>query len=188
MPLMPRIRRVVARRPWLQWIVVAALATATAATVADAVAAVDAERAGWGTGVPVWVAATDVAPGEPIDADRVEVPRAVRPLRAVDDPNGRRARQSVGRGEIVTEVDVLPDRELALAPEGWLVAPVRESTPSAAPLGASVQVVSDGFVLAERAVVVGFADDVVLLAVPADLAPLVPAAADTSRVTLLRFP
>ena len=72
------------------------------------------------------------------------------------------------------------------APPDWLVAPLRESLPSGAAVGERVQVVSDGFVLATEAVVIDHVDGVTLVAVPPDVAPLVPAASDS--VALLRAP
>ena len=61
MPVMPQVRRIVARRPWIQWAVVAALATGVAASVADAMAGLEAERSAWGSPITVWVATVDVA-------------------------------------------------------------------------------------------------------------------------------
>lgn len=187
MPVMPRVRRVVARRPWIQWALVAALAAGVAASVADAMAGLDAERAAWGRPVTVWVAAHEVGAGDVVVAEPATVPTAVRPEGAVRDPGGAIARQTIGRGEIVTEVDVVDD-ERGLAPADWLVAPVRESLPSGAMVGERVLVASDGIVLAPDAIVIGFVDDVTLVAAPPDVAPLLPAASDTSRVALLRTP
>ena len=184
MPVMPRARRLVARRPWIQWMAIEALAIAVAASVADAMAGVDAAQRAWGTTAHVWVATHDVEMGEPITVARREIPAAVRPPGAIDDPQGTLARHTIGRGEIVTTVDV----DGSFAPPDWLVAPVRESLPSDAAIGERVVVVSDGFVLAPDGVVVGFVDDVTLVAVPPDAAPLLPAASDTTRVALLRTP
>lgn len=191
MPVLPAVRRLVARRPWIQWVAITAIGVAVAASVADALAAVDAERTAWGTSVTVWVAAADTSIGEPIEAEAVEVPEAVRPPGAIelDEVAGSLARQEIGRGEMIVALDLwAPDDELALAPPGWLVAPVEESPPSGAGFGDRVQVASDGFVVAADAVVVGFVDGVTLVAVPADLAPLLPMASTTSSVTLLRAP
>lgn len=189
MPLLPRLRRVIARRPWIQWFVIVSLALALGAAVEDAVSAVERERDAWGESVTVWIATSDTDVGDVVDARSDAVPVAIRPERATGtDPTGSAARQAIGRGDIVTDLDVMPpDDELALVPDGWLVAPLRQSTPSGAGLGDAVLVASDGFVVAEG-LVVGFVDDVTLVAVPAVDAPLVPAAAETARVTLLRVP
>lgn len=183
------VRRLVARRPWIQWVVIAAIGVAVAASVADAMADVEAERASWGTSVTVWVAADDLAAGDPIVGEAVGVPASVRPPGAIDDLDAVVARQAIGKGEIIVRHDVAPtDDELALAPAGWLVAPVEEHPPSGAGAGDRVQVASDGIVLATDGIVVGAADGVTLVAVPADVAPMLPLASSTTRIALLRVP
>jgi hypothetical protein len=187
-PMLPALRRVAARRPWLQWAVITTVALAVAATVADTMAAVDAEREEWGESVAAWVAAADHDIGDVLAAEVREVPLAVLPDDAVgDDPSGALARQSIGRGEIVTTLDAV-DGDRGIAPAAWLVAPVRESPPSGVGVGERVQVVSDGFVMAAEGIVVGFHDDVTLVAVDPSVAPLLPAASDTAHVALLRRP
>ena len=187
MPVMPRARRLVARRPWIQWAAIAMLAIAVATSVADAMSGVDAARRAWGTTARVWVATHDLEMGDHLAVERRDVPETVRPPGAIDDPQGAVARHAIGRGEIVTRVDVV-DVDGSFAPPEWLVAPIRESLPSGAAIGERVLVVSDGFVLAPEGIVVGFVDDVTLVAVPPDAAPLLPAASDTTRVALLRTP
>lgn len=187
MPIMPMVRRLVARRPWIQWLVIAVVAVGVAASVADAMAGVDAARRSWGTTATVWVATADVSPGAPVHVEPIEIPVAIRPAHAARDPEGMVARHAIGRGEIVTALDVV-DEDGSLAPTGWWVAPIRESLPSGAALGERVRVASDGFVIADDGVVVGFIDDVTLVAVPPDVAPLLPAASDTTTVALLRTP
>lgn len=192
MPVLPAIRRFVARRPWVQWVAIFAIAIALMASVADAMARLEDERSAWGTSVVVWVASRDVEIGEPIAAGRRTVPESVRPRAAVGadrSPEGRPARRAIGAGEIVVGDDVSPpDDELALAPDGWLVAPVEESPRSGARAGDRVQVVSDGFVLADEAVVVGAVDGVTLVAVRPEIAPLLPAASGTGAISLVRVP
>lgn len=186
MPLITaRLRRLVARRPWVQWVVIGLLAAAVATSVSVRMAELEAARRSWGTTARVWVATRDVAVGEPIAVEAVDVPVDVRPPGATDDPSGAIARQEIGRGEIVTTIDLV---DHSTTPAGWLVAPVRESLPSGAVIGERVSVVSDGFVLAGEGVVTGFVGDVTLVAVPAEVAPLLPAASDTTRVALLRAP
>jgi hypothetical protein len=185
MPIMPTVRRLVARRPWVQWLVIIVLSLGVAASVADAMAGVEAARRSWETTTTVWIARHDTEPGEPVDVESVEIPSAIRPEHVATDPHGEVARQTIGRGEIVTTLDLVDER--GLAPVGWLLAPVRESLPSGARVGERVRVTSDGFVIAETGVVVGFVDDVTLVAVPADVAPLLPAASSTT-LALLRTP
>lgn len=187
MRIMPTVRRLVARRPWVQWVVIVTVALGVAAAVADAVAGVEAARRAWGTSTTVWVT-TDAAPaGAAIRVTAIEVPVALRPPDAAIDPHGSIARHEVGRGEIVSTHDIVGE-DGSLAPSGWLVAPIRESLPSGAVLGERVAVASDGFLIADDGVVVGFVDDVTLVAVPPEVAPLLPAASATATTALLRAP
>jgi hypothetical protein len=183
-------RRVVARRPWLHWLLVAVLSAATAMQVAGRIGEVDAARDAWGTTRPVLVAARAAAPGEPVVAEVAAVPVALAPPGAIDPSAGRElvARQRIGEGEIVSDVDVVGAGDLALVPPGWLAVPVAESPPSGAAAGDRVRLVSEGVVVASDAVVVGHHDDVTLIAVPADVAPAVPAAAAAGSLTVLRAP
>lgn len=187
MPIMPVVRRLVARRPWIQWLLIVLIALGVTAEVADAMAGVAAARRSWGTSATVWVATADASPGAPVHVEPIEVPVAIRPPHAARDPQGAVARHQIGGGEIVTTLDVV-DADGSPAPPGWLVAPIRESLPSGATLGERVRVASDGFVIAEEGIVVGFVDDVTLVAVPPEVAPLLPAASDTTTVALLRTP
>jgi hypothetical protein len=182
MQLFPRVRRIVARHPWSQWLVIATLAVLTAASVDARLAAADEAAANWGDATTVWVAPTAVDVGSPVAAHRLEVPVGVVPVDAVrTDPTGSTARRTIGSGEIVTAGDLSGARS---APADWLIAPLRESPPSGAVDGEAVVIVTDGFVLADTAVVVGRDDGVTLVAVPAAIAPSIPGDA----VTLLRHP
>jgi hypothetical protein len=187
MRIMPTVRRQVARRPWLQWVVIGAVALGVAASVADVMAEVGAARRAWGTATTVWVTTEHVRAGEPIRVEAIDIPAAIRPPDAAPDPHGAIARHAVGRGEIVSTADIV-GADGSLAPRGWLVAPIRESLPSGAVVGERVGVASDGFLIAGEGVVVGFVDDVTLVAVPAEVAPLLPAASAAATTALLRSP
>ena len=60
------VRRVLARRPWIYWLVVAAVAAGCAIATASVLGGVDDERARWGDTAVVLVADRDVAAGEPL--------------------------------------------------------------------------------------------------------------------------
>jgi hypothetical protein len=97
----------------------------------------------------------------------------------------------VSAGEIVTAVDVGRGGQAgpaALLPDGWAAVPIVESPAAGAPIGARVQVVGDGVVLAGDAIVAGYHDDVTLVGVPADVAAMVAAGAQAGGVTLLVVP
>lgn len=183
-------RRLVARRPWVHWVLVATLASATATEFAGRLGEVAEARDAWGTTRPVLVAAVAAAPGEQLVVDVADVPAAVVPPGAIpaERASGLIARQYVGPGEMITEADVAGSGELALVPPGWLAVPVAESPPSGAAPGERVQLVSDGMVIAPDAVVAGRHDDITLIAVPGDVAPVVPAAAQAGSLVVLRAP
>lgn len=190
------VRRVIARRPWIYWFAIGALAAWAYAGVRAHVDAADAARDAWGTTAPVLVATADARPGDPL-ADRVGVvawPAALAPPDGLAELAADAvARQYVAAGAPLGTGDVAgTGGPLALVPDGWVVAPVVEQPVSGALAGDRVQVVSEGVVLAADALVVGFVDDssgtVSLVAAPADVAALLPAAAQGGRLTLLRVP
>ena len=186
-----RWRRLVARRPWIHWLIVTTLAAATAAEVSSQVDAVAAERARWGTTRTVAVASRPADPGEPLAVERRDVPAAVVPDTAIDPSDaatGLVARQHVDTGEIVTGHDVVGGGPLPLVPAGWVAVPVVESPSSGATPGERVHLVSEGVVLVADALVADRHGDVTLIAVPADRAPAVPTAAAAGTLAVLRSP
>ena len=187
------VRRLLARRPWIYWLVVASAALATVAAVHHHVAAFDDARQAWGDARQVLVARQDTRPGEPLEVELREVPLAVIPNAALAVPADGPliARQDVSAGEIVTAPDVGrddADGPAALLPDGWAAVPIVESPPLGAAIGARVQVVGGGVVLAPDANVVGYHDDVTLIAVPIGVAPMVAAGAGTGGVAVLLLP
>ena len=186
------VRRLLARRPWIYWVVVLALALATGAALRQRVAAIDEARGGWGETQTVLTAGRDARPGEAIEVDAREVPVAIVPLGALGadtyGDDALLARQDVMAGEILTSADVGRsgyDGAAALLPDGWAAVPIVESPPLGAPIGARVQIASDGVVLAPDAIVAGYHDDVTLIAVPAAVAPMVAAGAEAGSVAVL---
>jgi len=182
-------RRILVKRPWIYWSLVGVAALGASASLLSRSDGIDAARASWGETRGVWVAAVDHAPGDPIDATRRDQPVAMLAESAATDIAGRVARQRIAAGEVVDAVDVVaPNRPQAMIPPGWLAVPIREAPPSGALLGDRVHVVSDGFVVSGDALVVGVHDDTTLVAVPADSAPALPAAAEAGALTLLLVP
>jgi hypothetical protein len=188
------LRRLLARRPWIHWLVVLTAAAATGAALRERVNAIDDARQAWGDAREVLVARADTRPGQPLDVDVRTVPSAVVPQGALARDGSRApliARQDVSAGEIVTAVDVGRGGQAgpaALLPDGWAAVPIVESPAAGAPIGARVQVVGDGVVLAGDAIVAGYHDDVTLVGVPADVAAMVAAGAQAGGVTLLVVP
>ncbi len=181
------LRRLLVKRPWIYWLIVAVAAAGAGGSMLERSDRIDAQRAAWGATQSVWVATSDHVPGDPLSAERRDVPRAVVPDGAVDDIDGLVARQHLAAGEIVHSSDVVAlTGPLALTPPGWLAVPVNESPVSGAVIGDRVRVVGDGVVLSAAAVVVGHHDGSSLIAVPTDEAPAV--AAMATGVTLLLIP
>lgn len=185
------LRRLVARRPIVYWLAVALFGAIAVGAVASEVRSLGAERDRWSTTAAVPIASRDGRPGEVPAVDVVDVPVAIAPPSAVDPSriDARPLRRHVAAGDIVTELDLAPrSGALALVPTGWRAVPITESPASASEVGDRVDVVSDGIVIAADALVVGSHDSVTLVAIPVEVAPLVPLAASTSSVTLLRVP
>jgi len=175
-------------------LVVTVTALASGFTVRQRMGDIDDARDAWGEARQVLVARSDTRPGELLAVDVRRVPAALVPIAALEDDAGDGsliARQDVPAGAIVTEVDVGRagrDVPAALLPDGWAAVPIVESPPSGAAVGAHVQIVAEGVVLAPDAIVVGYHDDVMLIAVPGELAPMVAAGADAGGVAVLLLP
>jgi hypothetical protein len=193
MRVVARIRLELARRPWIHWCLVVALAAGAAWSVAGALAGVDRARAAWGTVERVLVATRPIVPGDELDdaTQLRSVPLAVVPDGAIGElPPDAVARQRIGPEEIVTVDDVAArSGPPALAPRGTRIVTVVQTVPTAAVVGDRVAVASDGVELVDDAVVVGHVDGAVLLAVDAGRAAAVAAAAATpGGVALLLVP
>lgn len=181
------LRRLLVRRPWIYWLIVAVAAAGAGGSMLERSDRIDAQRAAWGETQSVWVATSDHGPGDPLSAERRDVPKAVVPDGALVDDAGLAARQHVAAGEILHINDVVAlTGPQALTPTGWLAVPVNESPVSGAAIGDRVRVVGDGVVLSAAAIVVGHHEGSSLIAVPTDDAPAV--AAMAAGVTLLLIP
>ena len=77
------VRRLLARRPWIYWLVVLVIAVLAAGAVRQRVADIDEARRGWGETRSVLVAREDARPGQAIDAEVRDVPAAIVPLAAL---------------------------------------------------------------------------------------------------------
>jgi len=190
MHIVVRARRVLAVHPWIHWAVCIALATAAAVATHGYVARLDAERRSWGTTRQVWVAAADVAAGQPVRAIAADVPVALVPPGAVDEPPGDSlARQRVTDGEIVVGADLTaaPGPAALAAPDTVVVGLVDPLARNAA-VGLHVQIAAEGVVLTESAEVVGLSDDVILIAVATRDGPVVASAAHDGLASVLFLP
>lgn len=181
------LRRLTARHRWIRWIPVAACSAGLVATAHAYTAAADATRDAWGQRLPAWVATRDVEPGTSIDAALVRLPATAVPDGAIADerPVDMVAVQRIGVGEVITTFDVGRDGALSLLPDGWRAVAITESPVSGAGPGDRVDVVSDGVVLVEGAIVIEHLGDAILVGAPASSAPVV-ALANRAGVALLR--
>lgn len=184
MRLIPRLRHELARRPWVYWLSVALLAAVAAASTMAVIDRLERERASWGTTRRVLVTSLPVAPGDPLDgavAPR-SYPRAMVPTGALTElPPGSVARQRLDAGEVLVRHDVAATAApRSLLEPGQVAVAVVEHVRTGARVGDRVTVVSEGIVLAERAMVVATVDPVVMVAVDARTAPNVAAATGTA--------
>lgn len=175
--LFAHIRSFLARHRAVHWVIVGSIALATAAILATQSAALERQRRSWGEARTVWVAATDLAPGDPVVTRAVSAPRAlVAPSAVVDDPMGLIARRSRGAGEMLVLADVGAADDLV--PVGWrLVAVAADDSTLPVTPGARVDVMASGTVLARDGLVIATGPASVTVAVPAAAAPAVAAAA-----------
>lgn len=194
--LVVRVRSFLARHPGLHRGVVLALALGAGGLVAAETAGLRAERRAWGTSVQVWVSSAGTAGGETIVARAVEAPQALVPEGAVGtDPSGTAARRSLTAGEIITVADVVDDGLLAAEPgtpgtsgrRRGVAVPADDTTLPVA-VGDPVDVAADGRILASGGVVLAVSPTVVVVAVDADRAADVAAAAVDRRVALVLAP
>jgi ethanolamine utilization microcompartment shell protein EutL len=186
-------RRVLARHPWIFWLVCLAVAAAAASLVSSYVTALDQARRDLGATRTVLVAAVDHQPGDPLQVRRADMPLPLLPPDAVDPAVGgvdqAIVRQRVSIGEVVVAADLAAaDGPAALAKAGELVVGIVDPLARDVRIGLEVQVVAEGVLLADGARVVGLADDVILVAVDAQAAAVTAAAARTSSASILFAP
>ena len=184
-----RLHRVLVRRPWLYWLAVSALAGSVFAITARHDASVEQAKAAWGDTREVFVAVGEHDVGDPIEATPLLVPVAAVPRGAVVEPPRGVAHQHIGEGEIITDADLAATgAPQSLIPEGWLAVPIVESPRSGARVGDWVRLVSGGLVISADALIVGASEGATLVAVPAEEAAAVPAAASVDALTVLLKP
>ncbi len=182
------VARLGARHRRLRPALVLAAAMLAGWVVADRVQALDQARRAWDSTVTVWITAdATIRTDGSIAARPVEVPRALVPDGAVAvDPSGTVATRPLGAGRIITSDDLAVDRWPGDGRRGVSVPTDESSLPLT--VGAVVDVVSSGVVLAADGVVMAVEASATVVAVPADAAPAVAAAAleRTASLVLVR--
>jgi hypothetical protein len=177
---MPRLRLLLARRPWIYWLGVALLAAIVTLGVASSSAELDRQRAAWGRTATVYTATRAIAVGDGL-ADAViavDLPVAMIPETAVRDlPGSAVAVQRVAPGEVLVDSDIARgDGPGSLLPAGWLAVTI-DADNAIFGLGDPVSVLAAGSVIAPNGLVVGRGDSGLVVGVPADVAAAVADAA-----------
>ena len=172
-----RVRIGVARRPWITWLAAVAAASVVALAVHDAMAAVRQERDAWGRRTTVLVATNPISPGDAVDAlvIRRDVPLALAPPGALTSVEPLdTARQHVGVGEILVDVDIgrVPG-PLGVLPDEWLAVTIDGPANDSFVAGGAAVVLAAGAVVAPDAVVVQVLAEGVVVGVPPDVAAAV---------------
>lgn len=189
MSVLAQLRRLLARRPWLYWAAVGALALMIGVVVAQATSRVEAAKESWGETRTVIVAVVDIAPGDALAgaASTRELPGPMVPAGAVTELDaGATAMQRIAAGETVMLHDVAAvGGPRALIPDGWLAVAIAEPVGSGARIGDDVSVASGGVVVADHGVVVGLAGESLLVAVPDGEAAQVAQAATSGDIAVL---
>ncbi len=184
------LRARAARHPLIYWASVATLAAIAAHLVVARFDAAEAARRGWAESVTVLVATHDHRPGDALSTRRVELPSVAVPADVVDVlPAAAQARQFLSAGAVVERADIATIGGPASgAPADAAVVPI--PVPIAAPdaVGAPVDVVADGIVLAADATVVTVDGDTLFVAVGRRAAPAVAAAARSGIAGVVFLP
>lgn len=142
MRLLPRLRLLLARRPWLYWSAVGVCAVVVWLSTSAATARLERERDEWGATRRVWVTNGPIAPGEPIVASSRDYPLALLPSAAIEAPPTGVAAHRLAAHEVVVASDIADGR--GLLPPGWLAFAVAvDGSPTLAP-GDSVAVFGSG--------------------------------------------
>ena len=126
---LPRVRMVLARRPWLYWAMAASLAAIAGLQVWSASDDATRTRDAWGTTRAVWVVIDDAAPGRPVAAERRDYPAAMVPVAALDAaPTAPVAARPLIAGTVLAPGDLADERTV---PADWVVVAIAaEHTPT----------------------------------------------------------
>jgi hypothetical protein len=162
-----RARLVLARRPWLYWLIAGCIAAPAGLQVWSAHDDAVRARTAWGTTRAVWVVAADTAAGAPVVVERHDYPSAVLAGDVVDDlPPAPVAARALARGTVLTTDALIGSH--ALAPDWVVVALSAEHAPSLL-AGDDVSLFSAGTRLCDGTVAAATADRVEV-GVPPDCA------------------
>ena len=119
MNVLPRLRLLLARRPWLRWLVVGLCAAVVATQLTSAQSALERERSRWGATRRVWLTAGTTQAGAPLAPLQEDWPEAMVPPDALAElPDNPVAARTVPARQPLTALDVAGE---GTVPAGWAV-------------------------------------------------------------------
>jgi hypothetical protein len=185
MSILPRLRLLFARRPWLYWLIVGVCAVAVWFTVASAQAGVTRARDSWGTTREVWVVDGPTMAGDVVKATTAEYPNAMVPPSALTSlPADAIAARAVAAGEVLVADDIAVED---LVPADWVVFAVPLDGAPMLTTGDAVSVFGSGQLWCDG-MIAAVTDTAVEVAVSQDCASSVSAQLALGAVTLARRP
>ena len=190
MSVVTRVRFALARRPWIRWMLVVALALTVAQIVRNTDADLARARDQWDETRTVLVATEPHAPGQGFVVEEREYPVvAVPPGSVLEIPSGSITRRHLGAGQVVVDEHLTGGSgPTALAEAGQVVVAVAHAGSAPPPIGTRVQIVGEGIVLSTEATVVGVDGDITWVAVPEFDAPVVADGVRRNLVSLVLVP
>jgi hypothetical protein len=178
-----RVRLVLARRPWLYWLMAGCVAAPAGLQVWSVHDAAVQARAAWGDARPVWVVAADTPAGAPVVVERRDYPSAMLVDDVIDDvPTAPIAARPLARGTVLTADAVVGPQ--ALSPD-WVVVPLSaEHAPSLIP-GDAVTLFAAGIRLCDGTVTAATGERVEA-GIPPDCAMQVSTQLTTAEILVTR--
>lgn len=167
-----RLRWILARRPWIRWLMVAAAAMLVAWEMTAEVGSLHRARDRWGDTVAVLVATRELGPGDTLDGAvvRRSFPLELVPQAAVTSVGADTVVvQRVTPGEVIVERDIhVASGPLALLPPEWLAVAVPDDGAAGwVQPGDAATILADGRTAAAQAVVLIRTEGEVVVGVPA---------------------
>ena len=183
MSILPRLRLLFARRPWLYWFIVGTCAVGVWLSVASAQARLDHARESWGTTRTVWVVSEPIAAGDVVHATTDDYPTAMVAPSAVSSlPAHPVAARSIAVGEVVVAADLAID---GIVPADWVVFAIPAEGAPTLIIGDAVTVFGSGHAWCDG-VATTVDETTIELAVPNDCAASMSAQLELGTVTLAR--
>ncbi|MCB0985933.1 MAG: SAF domain-containing protein [Ilumatobacteraceae bacterium] len=163
MSQLARLRRLLARRPWLYWTAAAALALLIALQVQASLAALATARQAWGTPVTVWVATAPAERGDHVQAEPRDYPAAMVPPGALTSAPDHPAARTIEVGEVLLASAVGGNAEVGA---GWVVVALPSSAAPRVVAGQRLVLFGNGATLCDGVVTSPESGSTIEVAVP----------------------